>query len=85
MASDSTREQVVALSLDLENETGFDSISTIERLYDGECCFPDCAFRTRDALKMWKHVHFGRKHGKSFGATLDELLRTRADRIGESL
>lgn len=66
--------EIVALSLRLEAETGYDSIPTIEGMYSNECIFPGCETRTKDAEKMWLHVHFGRKHGLSFGKTLDELL-----------
>lgn len=62
------------LSLRLERETGFDSIPTIERIYEDPdrkgrflCSFPDCKYKTLDPEQMWRHVHFGAKHGMSFG------------------
>jgi hypothetical protein len=73
-----------ALSMDLEAVTGADSIPTIERIYrrngpeDGsrpsvyECVFPDCTAVRRDPIAMWRHVHFSRKHGLSFGVTTPE-------------
>ena len=65
------------LSIRLERETGFDSIPTIERMYDDDgvyrCVFPDCHVTRREAAVMWRHVHFGARHGLSFGRTLAEL------------
>lgn len=51
------------ISTVVEEETGYDSIATIERIYERtardsiRCCFPRCQFRSRDAEKMWRHVH----------------------------
>ncbi len=61
-------------SLKLERETNCDSILTIQRVYDGECVFPGCHFHTRDSVKMWRHVHFGAKHGRSFGKSFTALM-----------
>lgn len=81
-----SRGELELLSLDLEHETGYDSIPTIERVYDHgihafECCWPDCSVRRLDAAAMWEHVHFG-KHGKSFDMTLADLVRLRRTTIG---
>jgi hypothetical protein len=64
-----------ALSVRLEQQTGYDSIPTIEGMYEDPdhpgrfvCCFPGCTTATRSAQRMWLHVHFGQKHGLSFGA-----------------
>jgi hypothetical protein len=62
-----TVEHVEAVSLAWEAATGYDSIPTIERIYDRaqsgaiECAYPDCDFRRHDAEAMWRHVHTG--HG----------------------
>lgn len=51
-----------------EDELGFDSIYTIERVYEQAetgayvCPWPDCGFRRHGARDMWNHVHFARKH-----------------------
>jgi 8-oxo-dGTP pyrophosphatase MutT (NUDIX family) len=61
------------LSLELEEETGFDSIPTIERVYDRSdrgsifCPYPGCRYSRRDPVAIWWHVHFG-FHGLSFDA-----------------
>jgi hypothetical protein len=70
------------LSVLLERETGFDSIPTIERMYEAdsgayECVFPDCRISRRKAEAMWRHVHFSAAHGLSFGRTLQQLQETR--------
>jgi hypothetical protein len=71
------------LSLDLEVETGRDSIPTIERLYDGKCPWPDCGYRARNAEQMWKHLHFIENgHGLSFGVSFDDLVEQRRETIG---
>ena len=68
------------LSRQLEEQTGADSIATVERIYldgDGkryECVYPDCGFVRYDPVAMWKHVHFSRKHGLSFGVDLQRLV-----------
>lgn len=71
------------LSVDLEQETGFDSIATIERVYNRSdsgsivCCYPDCRYSRRDPVAIWWHVHFG-PHGLSFDArTPEELIKRR--------
>lgn len=69
------------LSFTWEQESGYDSIATIERVYsrtDGgayACCFPGCAVTRRDLAKLWLHVH-GPQHGDAlppadFEAILD--------------
>lgn len=68
---DETEDDWEALSLLLEQATGYDSIPTIDIHYFkdsgvGECVWPGCRFRRRDALALWRHVHFG-PHGRSFG------------------
>lgn len=80
-----TVEQLRAISLALEESTGFDSIPTIELHYRTStrsphrqdrgfgCVFPTCVHRTATATMMWKHVHFGRKHGLSFGVKWADL------------
>ena len=62
-------ESVELLSLAWEQETGYDSIPTIERVYEWSdtgvcsCVVPGCTFRRRDAEAMWRHVHI--VHGKN--------------------
>lgn len=69
----------VALSLRLEKETGYDSIPTIERVYEATdtgricCVWPGCKFRSLEAEDVWRHVHFG-KHGLAFGVKSPELI-----------
>lgn len=70
------------LSLRLEAETGYDSIPTIVRIYDRTgpsgryvCPFPTCDTTISGAERMWRHVHFSRKHGLSFGVKTPELLK----------
>ncbi len=52
-----------AASLAWEAAHGYDSIPTIERVYEQTlggayvCCYPECAFRRRDAEALWRHVH----------------------------
>jgi hypothetical protein len=76
---------LVALSLWLEEKTGYDSIPTIERVYDAtdtgriECCYPDCKFRSLNAEDVWRHVHFGRTHGLTFGVADPLLIDGRDD------
>lgn len=70
---------LVELSVQLQDETGYDSIPTIEAMYHGQCVFPDCDFGSKSPEKMWKHVHFARKHGRSFEASLDDLIASRAE------
>ncbi len=75
MTSPVPADQLRELSLRLEKETGFDSIQSIERVYDQTergaytCCFPGCGLSRRDAAEMWRHVHFSPIHGLSFGVT----------------
>lgn len=71
------RSELEQLSVALEDDTGFDSIPTVERLYDGVCCFPDCEFHRSDPAALWEHVHFSRKHGLSFEAKLPDLIQQR--------
>lgn len=67
------------LSVSLEQQTGFDSIPTIERVYEESdggaylCVFPGCGFKRKDATAMWLHVHFG-PHGRPFGPAGPDLL-----------
>lgn len=50
-------------SLGWEAAFGYDSIATIERVYDRSpqgaflCVWPDCSFARRDPEAMWRHVH----------------------------
>lgn len=68
--SDPTSSDVRDWTLRYEADTGYDSIPTIERVYcvgedEGlyECVHPGCGWRTRDAERMWRHVHgLTRKH-----------------------
>jgi hypothetical protein len=75
---------LVALSVRLEEQTGYDSIPTIERVYDRypngsyACCWPDCGRRTREAVAMWRHVHF-QSHGLSFDRTWEEVTASTLD------
>lgn len=52
-----------AISLEWEKQTGYDSIATIERIYERSasgaycCVWPDCKVARNDAAKMWRHVH----------------------------
>ena len=57
-------------SVKYEQETGKDSIPTIERVYMRTergggiiCIFPGCNFVRKDAEAMWRHVHASKKHG----------------------
>lgn len=56
-------EDLRALSLRHEAETGCDSIATVERAYDRSpagailCPWPTCAFRRRDPVLVWLHAH----------------------------
>lgn len=58
-----------AISLDWEERTGYDSIDTIERIYDRSnsgaylCVWPRCAFSRKDAVALWRHVHTS--HGEN--------------------
>lgn len=58
-----------ALSEDWEQQTGYDSIPTIERVYERTpagafCCpWPRCGVVRRDSVAMWRHVHTG--HGNN--------------------
>jgi hypothetical protein len=66
---ESDREQLIAISLAWEKQTGNDSIPTVERIYDRsdsgaiKCVYPGCSFTRRDAVLVWRHVHTG--HGNS--------------------
>ena len=57
------------LSACWEAASGYDSIKTIERIYDVTgngayvCIHPGCAFARKDSAKLWRHVHT--KHGKN--------------------
>jgi len=70
-------EAVEAMSLRLEQETGYDSIPTIRRVYDRTdagayiCCFPDCGVARRDAIVLWRHVHFGPHKPHPFSSDFD--------------
>jgi hypothetical protein len=66
-------EGMESWTLRVEDVTGEDSIATIIEHYSTqddegrrtdiyECVFPGCHWRTRDAEKMWRHVHESRKH-----------------------
>lgn len=74
MASDlhngqSVSDDVVALSLEWEAETGYDSIPTIERVYDRApsgayvCVWPGCSYSRHYSGSMWRHVHSA--HGQN--------------------
>jgi hypothetical protein len=51
------------LSLAWENVTGYDSIPTIERVYNRSssgayvCIWPGCRFTRHDPEVLWRHVH----------------------------
>lgn len=57
------------LSAAWEAATGYDSIKTIERVYDRrsggayECIWPGCTVARVDPAVIWRHVHT--KHGKN--------------------
>jgi hypothetical protein len=69
------------LSVRLEEQTGFDSIPTIERVYErfgpGDrsiaCVWPNCDHTRRDGKAMWKHVHF-HHNPPAFGLTLHAFV-----------
>ena len=67
-ALDQYRIGVIDLSVMWEKATSYDSIPTIQRIYDRtdsgafRCPDPDCPFVRRDAVAMWEHVH-GARHG----------------------
>jgi len=58
-----------ALSLEWEEQTGYDSIDTVERVYPRTksgayvCVHPGCSFARRDPVKIWRHTHTG--HGRN--------------------
>lgn len=64
-----TLDDLEAISLEWEKQTGYDSIATIKRVYTRapsgayQCVWPGCEFARQDAAKLWKHVHTG--HGTS--------------------
>ena len=68
-----TPNDLEALSQRLEQQTGYDSIPTIERMYRTtpsgtiKCCYPHCTVLRRRPEDMWRHIHFSQKHGLSFG------------------
>lgn len=68
-----------ALSIWWEDRGGWDSIPTVETHYsyhdDGvyACVWPGCPFTRRDAVAVWKHVHFAPKHRPKTSPTLAEL------------
>lgn len=55
-----------ALTVEIEQETGLDSIPTIERVYERSprgkyrCVFPECSYTTYASSGMWFHVHSSR-------------------------
>ena len=62
------RWRTVKLSLAWEEQTGYDSIPTIERVYERtgrgrtdsgayKCVWPKCGFARRDSVALWRHVH----------------------------
>lgn len=67
------RFDLYALSIILEEATGYDSIRTIRQNYSKnesgsfKCPFPGCRVAHRDARRMWRHIHFTRDaHGYAF-------------------
>lgn len=56
-------DELRALSRVWEDQTGYDSIDTVERVYEQsesgayKCVCPGCSFARHDAVKMWRHVH----------------------------
>jgi hypothetical protein len=74
------QHDVVELSVILEEQTGYDSIPIIERLYAKttrghiKCCFPDCKYRTPNPADMWVHIHFTQTHGLSFGVIAPDQI-----------
>lgn len=90
MGSEPTAEDWEALSLRLEQATGYDSIPTIEGHYSTgtgtfRCVFPGCKFTRSNPYDLWRHVHFSANHGPSFGVstTYDELC-VLAEKLGAS-
>lgn len=78
-----------AISLDIEHETGADSVDTIERFqlcdYDVRnscdepcgkyhCAFPGCSFKTQYSYVMWLHEHMQDCHEPLLGWTLTQFL-----------
>lgn len=67
--SDAHRQRLIKISLDWEEQTGYDSIPTIERVYDRTtrggymCVYPKCSFARLDSIAVWRHVHT--KHGSN--------------------
>ncbi len=55
--------EIREISIAWERQTGADSIPTIERIYGRtdkgayECVWPECEFKRRDPVAMWRHVH----------------------------
>jgi hypothetical protein len=74
------RQNVSALrkvALAYEDETGYDSIDTIESVYECTeagaylCPYPHCKVARHDPLQMWFHVHGG--HGDHL--PIDEFVQ----------
>jgi hypothetical protein len=70
-----------AVSIVLEEKTGYDSIPTIERVYRDDpsteparfvCPHQGCRVARDAAEHMWLHVHFSTQHVKSFGVDTPE-------------
>lgn len=78
-----SRVELELLSVELEAETGYDSIFTIWGSYltddtgRYQCVDPRCPVTTTGPTDMWEHVHFSKRHGLSFGASLAELIEHR--------
>lgn len=59
----------IAVTLGWEVYSGFDSIPTMEEVYEQTpggayvCIHPGCKFARKDTLKLWVHVH-GPAHGQ---------------------
>jgi hypothetical protein len=57
------KHQLAAISLEWEKQTGYDSIATIERVYQRSpngayvCVWPKCSFARKDSAALWRHVH----------------------------
>lgn len=63
------KHQLEAISRAWEDKTGYDSIATIERVYERRpsgayvCVWPKCSFARKDSATLWRHVHTAHESG----------------------
>lgn len=66
------RDEIIQFSLEWENDTGYDSIPTIETHYVNGCVVPGCNFQRKDPVEMWFHVHLSKSHDPQY--PLDKVV-----------